>query len=281
MQAWRASLLVIWLSAAPLGTAGATPELLGYDSTALGREDLGRAIEHANTILGQSSPRLIAGWVVEGRGQEGQIAVWSIDSVGNPKDAVMEVPTRGCRCIVVRIKDLRAWIRRMETVNGEDALQFDVPYLLTFMLLHEIGHIVAGHVGRLDPKDDGSVFGPQERLTREQCREVEADAFAAHAIRDGVLNIGTSGWMAAQFTAMQLSKLSFNLMGKRVLDQFPANALGLAKVFGDPAYTHPNMDLRIYAVNADIAQDETAKALLEEFIGRRIRIGRPDLTCPR
>jgi hypothetical protein len=55
----------------------------------------------------------------------------------------------------------------------------------------------------------------------------------------------------------------------------------IAHVFGDPAYTHRNTDLRVYAVNADIAADDTSRQLLQTFIDKRLQIVRSDLTCGR
>lgn len=259
--------------------AAATPESLGYEATSLGREDTAKAIQYANAILGAEAPfTLTPGWEPGPDATAHTVLVWLIASPGNPNSALMEVPKNDCHCVVVRIRDIRAWAARGETVDGEQSLAFDLPYLMTFMLLHEAGHVSAGDPGRLDAGEEG-VIGPEERLSTEQCREVRADAFAAGAIRTATQQVGKPGWLEASWTANELSKLSWNLFGKRLLDQFPAEALGLAEVFGDPAYTHPNTDLRVYAVNADIAADDTSRQLLQTFIDKRLQIGRPDLTC--
>ena len=272
------ALVAAGLSAEAL-PAAATPEALGFEPTSLGKEDTAKAIGYANAVLGPGSPiTLVAGWDPGAVSSADAVVVWLVASPGNPNSALMEVPKNDCRCIVVRIRDVRAWAARGEKVDGEQSLAFDLPYLMTFMLLHEAGHVAAGDPGSLDAGEAG-IIGPQERLTTEQCREVRADAFAARAIGTAIQQVGKPGWMEAQWTANELSKLSWDLFGKRLLERFPADALGLPEVFGDPAYTHPNTDLRVYAVNAEIGGDETSKQLLAEFIGKRLEIGRPDLTC--
>ena len=45
------------------------------------------------------------------------------------------------------------------------------------------------------------------------------------------------------------------------------------------SFFHPNTDLRVYAVNAEIGGDETSKQLLAEFIGKRLEIQEADQCC--
>ncbi len=258
----------------------ASPEKMGYEQTALGREETQKAIERTNLILHGRFPfRLLPGWTTTPPSDPHGIPVWLIQSAGNPRSALMEVPRSSCRCIVIRIADMRAWLARHQTVAGQTGLGFDVANIMSFMLLHEVGHISAGHPGQLEAASDTEVVAPTSRLTAQQCRELEADTFASTVLKRAIRSVGSSGWIEANWVAIELSKLSFNLFGKRLLEKFPANALGAASVFGDRAYSHPNFDLRIYALNADISDDVTSKQLLEEFLQNRLRIGRPDLSC--
>jgi hypothetical protein len=268
------------LVAASNAARGFTPEALGFRQIALGRQEVERAIQQTNAILDRRAPvTLVPGWSAGAASTAQTVVVWIIRSPGVAKSALMEVPRSSCRCILIRINDIRTWIARAQTVGGQAALQFDISYILTFMLLHEVGHIVAGHPGQLDAVTDQSVIEPMARLTAQQCREIEADSFAARMIKSGLQNVGSTGWLEANWTANELSKLSFNLFGMRLIDRFPANALGLASVFGDRTYSHPNFDLRVYALNADISGDDTAKQLLEGFVQQRLQIGRPDVSC--
>jgi hypothetical protein len=270
MAICRCFALIIPLAISVAPVKAAVPEDLGYEQTVLGREDTLSAIDKANSILqGRASHQLSAGWVNSGTGNKNFIRVWlvalpgQIGSTGTPDSSLMEVPNSSCKCIIARTRDIRAWISRAQTVNGSSGLEIDVPVLMTFMLLHETGHIASGHLGPIEAPSGDNVLSPAQRLTIEQCHEVEADAFAARLIRRASNEVGKPGWLNAGFTAMELPKLSFNLFGKRIIEHYPDNFLGLKAVFGDNSYTHPNFDLRLYAINADISDDVASKQLRE------------------
>jgi hypothetical protein len=69
--------------------------------------------------------------------------------------------------------------------------------------------------------------------------------------------------------AMTLTNLSWNLARDRLLGDFGATSLGIPRVFGDPGYTHPNLELRIMVANAWISPGEASQELLDDFMQAR------------
>ncbi len=81
-----------------------------------------------------------------------------------------------------------------------------VPGALTFLLLHELGHIELGHLDRDEVRMSHYDMAFEQKLTNYQLQEAEADEFALDALTDGAQMLGPY-WMAqalAFFVTLEL-----------------------------------------------------------------------------
>lgn len=169
-----------------------------------------------------------------------------------------------CGCILVNAAALSAWtVAHMGSSSA--LLSTDARYLLSYMLLHEAGHIVSdGNVSATD--ESGSPASTSLNLdpTAQKERENNADTFAANAIRAALNAKGDAGLAAARI-AMTLSQVSYNLSAHRLLDDFGGTPLRKRSLFWDSGLSHPNLEWRILNVNNMIESTATSRQLLQEF----------------
>jgi hypothetical protein len=129
------------------------------------------------------------------------------------------------------------------------------------MLLHEAGHVAHGDPGEFDGSDSGAL---NTDATIEKQREENADAFAVEQLKGATSRMkDTTAWLNALNATKDLSNLSFEMDGARMLDHPGPNA------FYDTGYTHPNFELRILTVNDQISGTPGSHQLLENFLTRR------------
>ena len=118
------------------------------------------------------------------------------------------------------------------------------------MLLHEAGHLAAGDAGSYTPPVPMSIDDLTDTLNIPKSRELRADAFAVDAVRAAVIpGQRTERFTAATGLELALTKISWNLATRRLLDEFAANALRERRLFLDHGYSHPNFELRLLVMN--------------------------------
>jgi hypothetical protein len=244
-------------------------ERLGLLETALGRPLVARAIAAANAIMGTRTTLRLAGSWQPSADSHDQILVrvYLIDSGAAPSVYSVMVPD-SCRCIFVQPTAFDAWMKDHAEALPQ-MLTISADAVLTFMLLHEVGHVVHGDPGQFEEVTGAAAINVDQ--TAQKDRESAADQFAvahvAAALDDGK---AIDGWLAATSVSLSLSDLSWNLSTLRFLNHFGATTLCSRVVFADSGYTHPNFEFRILAANNMLAQTAESEALMNGFAACRI-----------
>ncbi|MGJ7512426.1 ImmA/IrrE family metallo-endopeptidase [Variovorax sp. GT1P44] len=153
-------------------------------------------------------------------------------------------------------------------------MTIDRDYFLTFVLLHEAGHIHDGtSAGAFK---DGEMSQLNVDPSKAKAAERQADEFAARLLRQRANTTpATSSSIAANFVVNELTKLSWNMQAFRTLDEFGSFSVGKPSVFFDDGYTHPNMALRILRTNNLIQRSAETQLLLDAFEEARERGANP------
>ena len=178
----------------------------------------------------------------------------------------------GDRCVFVNDDRLDAALR-LFAGNPAGALAVPAEDALALMLLHECGHLAAGDAGSYTPPVALSVDDLTATVNVSKSRELGADAFAVDAIRAAAVpGRPMERFMAATRLELALTKISWNLATRRLLDEFAANALRERRLFLDRGYSHPNFELRFLVMNYRLQPTEEGRSLLADFIeGRRMQ----------
>ncbi|MER2266109.1 hypothetical protein [Methylobacterium oxalidis] len=224
------------------------------------------AIETAERVLaGRGGILLVPGW-----SRSSSRAAVSVHAVRRDGLGRLELVAtyEECRCIIVNAAALTGWTRAV-TGSGGSLLTVEPRSLLAYMLLHEAGHVVEDERTRHQPSPATAPASLNRDLTVQKEREQRADAFAAAAIRAALSESGTDRGLAAASMAMTLGQLSWNLAAHRLLDDFGGTALKKPALFWDRGFSHPNLEWRVLAVNALIADTDVARTLLQDFENAR------------
>jgi hypothetical protein len=228
------------------------------------------AISTVNAML--HDPELtmrLANPIPRRKNAEGAVPVYVVpveDSAG----VVVRVPEE-CRCIVIGGNEFEA---NFEKLAAEGALLAGHEVeMLSFLLLHEMGHISLGHYGQFLPDPTVGSLNLDENETK--VREDAADAFGADALRAemGKLDGGTPV-MAAMNVIMFVQSLSFVVSGRASIENFGGRVLGDPAIFWDHSRSHPNFEYRLLEINNAISPSDTSKALLEDYEAARQSSGR-------
>lgn len=239
----------------------------GFKHTTLDRPMVEGAISRANQLLPAHVSRLVPSWLL-----------WSLTS-GIPVYLVEAPPTasaipaavpRGCLCVFVNPKIFSAWLREQSTGSGR--FELNGSNVLTFMLLHEVGHIVNKNPAA--EFSNGALAQLNIEPSLAKANEEKADDFAANLIREAARKTPVSeNSFEANWVAIELQHLSWNMQANRALDQFGATEIGLPAVFLDQTYSHPNLAWRILRSNDIIHQSPESRELLNAFESARGRAG--------
>jgi hypothetical protein len=233
-----------------------------------GRPEVLAAIAAANTILGPGvQTKLAPAWLTRAD-PPGSVRVHAVGAQGLSRRELVAVYTE-CRCVVVKARGIEEWLAD-KTGAGTGLLTIEPRFLLAYMLMHEVGHVVAKDATRADAGAAAPAgTTPLNRdPTAQKNREIAADRFAAGAIASA-RDAGSSQGLAAMQVMMALSSLSWNLAAHRLIDDFGGTAVRKRSLFWDDGYSHPNLELRVLTVNALIARTEAAEQLLKDFQGLR------------
>jgi hypothetical protein len=167
---------------------------------------------------------------------------------------------------------LDTWVKFQST--GAGRLHLDTHYLLTFMLLHEVGHLTNKTAGAEFANGELSELNIEP--SRAKASEEEADEFAADLLRTLSRQKPVSSVsLEATSVTLQLGNLSWNMQAQRSLDEFGATAVGKPSVFFDQNLTHPNLAWRVLRANFLIHQTPETKELLDAFEEARRRGANP------
>jgi hypothetical protein len=257
------SLILWWSACVPPHPGTFDPALFGYAETTAGRDLVGEAIGKVNSIVDTSERvPLVAGW---------EKSTWTTDSVPVHligASAEMIFVPRGCRCVVMSVPAMQAWLAGASDAAKND-MKVEGASILVFMLLHELGHVA--HKDQAD-----SAFAPYPAhqadtnlvSTAEKTREFAADAWAAEHVKQA-FTPGRKGFSASLNVQMALTAMSWNLARRRLIDNFGATALRDPRVLFDSGYSHPNFELRILVANELVSGSPAAKALRDEFKNMR------------
>ncbi len=244
---------------------------LGYLSTKSGSDWLGEAIKRANALLaGTRNYRLqLPGGAPAADAKPGaiNITVWPVSERGLTPLETAFVPYR-CRSIILQTPALAA---RIEIWNGDQAtgLQIEPAAIVTWILLHELGHIHAADSGALEAAP--AVRGSDFSNTEQKRRELSADAFAVGLIKKADATQPTAAFLAGMKASLAMTQLSRNLQRDRQLSMFGASVLATPGAFGDVGDTHPNLELRVLISLVMLNDSDESRALLDQFMLTRNR----------
>jgi hypothetical protein len=241
----------------------------GLTHTLDGQNEILRAIRRANEILHAARLGLkplsytAAGTVTS----IDAIAVYLIATPASAISTAAAVP-RGCTCIFANSALLASWVRTHSQGTGRMAL--DGSILMTFMLLHEVGHLIKG--GASGEFSDGGFSQLNLEPTHAKANEEDADAFAANLIREQAQpGVSIDAFLAANETSRELTKLGWNMQAYRSLGQFGSGETGKPSVYFDQTYTHPNLAWRMLRSNDLIQHTTASRRLLDAFEEARQR----------
>ena len=223
-----------------------------------------KSIERTNMLL--ASPELPEFYLYDGSiKKEGVAVLWVGDRNLSQSVTDMMFVLRECACVVVQPMVFMSWINNYETVGDPDARYSSSGSILSYLLLHELGHIQQGHTGR-------AISIPSGYYNRdnndEKKKEQDADNFAANVIHDylGKDELFDT-WLSAANIQMSLSSLAFYLQGKRLIDNSGCSALDAPCAFHDIGDTHHNFEYRILKANCRL--DSNACSILDTYKRRR------------
>ena len=236
----------------------------GLTEAVVDRPTVTSVIDAANRILGSEKISFAPGWKAPRK--PGQTPVYAVS--GLAKTEMMTVFVE-CRCVLIQVSALRAWLTAQQG-DGGFLLSPEPADLLTYMLLHEAGHLAKGDElqGSAKFADTTATSNVNIDNTAEKDSENAADTYAASSIRIALAAGGERGLKAAQI-AMALSHFSFNLAGHRLIDDFGGTALRKPALFWDHGFSHPNLEWRMLVVNDLIDSTETSRDLLRTFESSR------------
>jgi len=170
-------------------------------------------------------------------------------------------------CVFVNPSLLADWV----TVHSRGAGKLDVDRgnLLTFMLLHEVGHLSKGSAGAV--VEHGTMLQLNIDPSKAKANEEEADDFASSLLRQYFRETPANFTsLEANAVVTELLKLSWNMQAYRTLDEFGAWAVGKPSVYFDNGYTHPNIAWRVLRSNYLVHQNQATKELLDQFEQARL-----------
>lgn len=233
-----------------------------------------QAITSTNLVIGNNRMRL----VLSSDNVKSQptanvldIPVYLVKAPPTARATPAAVP-KGCRCIFVNSDVFSAFIN--EQSSGSGRLSLNARYVLTFILLHELGHLAKGTSGA--EYQNGELSELNVEPSRAKAEEEDADAFAADTIRALMQQKQASAeTLEATMVATELVKLSWNMQAYRTLDEFGALAVGKPAVFFDKNLSHPNLHWRVLRTNHLIQGTPETKELLDTFEGARQRGANP------
>jgi len=220
------------------------------------------AIDQVNALLPETAkPLALLNKTPQIRDSADVIPVSSVRS-SRTQGMVAQVPP-GCREIVIGGSEF--FDAYQSAVLEESLLVGDEVHMLSLLLLHEMGHIDAGHHGAFLPVvNQDSVLNIDHNLSKEY--EREADAFVSTVLgRHAALAQTGEADFGALWLIVFLGKLSFDISGRASIDCFGCRPLGSPDIFWDHSQSHENLEYRVLTINHAISPSDTSHQLLSAF----------------
>lgn len=240
-------------------------ERLGLLETTQGRALVEEAMAAANAIvLLRSNIHLAGSWqpIVREPDISNVVTVYLLDSALMSSSYSVMVPN-DCHCIFIQPAAFSLWLAAHSTEMPE-MLAVEPKDALTFMLLHEVGHIVHGDPGQFEAQGQRPSYNTDK--TDQKAREEAADRYAVELIEAASQDSKSmDAWMGAMAVQLALVNLSWNTAAQRFLGSFGATTLCSRSVFADAGYSHPNFELRVLMANDMLARTSTSHQLVESF----------------
>lgn len=191
------------------------------------------------------------------------IPVYIVES-RDAQGTIIRVP-ENCRCVVIGSNEFN---KNFARIAGEGPLIADhQSEMLTFLLLHELGHITQGDYGQFLPNYQSPALNLDANETKR--REDAADLFAAEVLREQVVQFYDPEFddyvMEAVWSTAFLQALSFVISSRAAIDCFGCRPLGLPTIFWDHGRSHPNFEYRLLRINHMISPTELTQEMLAEF----------------
>lgn len=180
---------------------------------------------------------------------------------------VASVPAE-CRAIVI---DGNEFEKSYQNLSKNDVLlQGNEMYMLALLLLHELGHIQAGHYGAFIPVEGAATTNLDS--TNDKKREEQADEFVGAMLRTQFLALEKGEAIFTSVPLMALvSSLSFTISTRAALDCYPCRVIGSPELFWDYGQSHPNLQLRLMMLDHRINPTATSQEILDDFLEMRGR----------
>jgi len=159
-----------------------------------------------------------------------------------------------------------------KALNDDDAVT-----MLTFLLLHELGHVAKEHYGQFLPDASQVVLNDDHTLSKE--REAEADEFVGSILREhrkafyGDDSRAFEESLKATPVILLIASLSFSVSTNASLDCLGCRVLGSKEIFWDHSRSHPNFEFRLLKLNHAISPDLGYGAMVEDYKRARTAAG--------
>lgn len=268
----RRSLLLVLA----IGTIGGCGDPLQTEAIAYARRyglELDRTWENAaqsaisttNAILSVRPDRYLLrpGWLPSGGGDSVHtIPVLLLGSTGLSRSEIARVDDR-CTAVLIQGPALERWLAKYQS---EDSLNADPAMMLTFLLLHEVGHLEHSDCGHNAVDGSDGTYNVDKNAAK--AAEVAADHYAAESL----LRADHADWKAklsAMNTEMAITTFSFLVAGERIVTYPGASVLPTPDVFWDSGLSHPNLEWRLLEVSYELHPTADSKQLLAEFEAAR------------
>ena len=175
---------------------------------------------------------------------------------------VAQVPI-GCREIIFGNTEFEEQVEQAKFES--QALYGNEENMLAILLLHELGHVEAGHHGEFVSIDKkAAVVNLDENQVKE--RERLADQFIVRYLKpQAQLAEKGEADFDALFLITFLAQLSFEVSGQASIDYFGERVLNGRRIFWDHSYTHENLEYRLLKINHAINPTDVSKQLLSEY----------------
>lgn len=241
----------------------------GLRHTKLDQAIAAAAIDRSNQFLVNAGFQFAPSWRIPNpqTSTSNVVPVYLVESEETEAWTPAAVP-KGCRCVFVNPAVLATWVKNNST--GPGRMMLDHGYFLTFILLHEAGHISKGSPAAVFK--DGRLSQLNIAPSRAKANEEDADEFAAVLLRRyAQMKPASNISLDANRVVNELTKLSWNMQAYRTIEEFSAFSVGVPDVFFDNSYSHPNLAWRILRTNNLIERSDATRQLLEAFEAARER----------
>jgi hypothetical protein len=248
----------------PIDQSACAPDNFGLARTSLESELVHRAIDVSNAVL-----KTTGGDTFSFSGEFSlprnprQIPVSVLSSLNLSASDVIWVPP-DCLHIYIQAPALRRWINQARHANGYGD-PFEEHYVVGFMLLHEMGHVLQHNSGSY-LNIDGSSSSLNIQSTNAKRAESAADAFAEATLKRGISSDNGPVAEVASSIVKNLGVLANNFYYATTLSQGLEEILCLnGTLYWDWGYSHPNLVFRLVNTVNRLAPTAQTAEIVQTF----------------